>query len=201
MPNSILSPDLVSPDLAEDRRWDAFFAGGAGLEPQPGPWFRETVRGLTPGVALDLGCGNGRNARHLAELGWRVLAIDRSAVAIAQLHAQANERRWKLQAVVGDYARLKPAQPFANLIVMSYTPLVPGLRVIERGLLPGGHLILEGFQDDPPSAEMAIEAKSLVELVPRLSVMDCSNRETTPYRLGPNDSKAIQILAQIRSKP
>ena len=37
---------------------------------------------LPPGRALDLACGEGRNARWLAERGWQVTAMDFSPVAI-----------------------------------------------------------------------------------------------------------------------
>jgi SAM-dependent methyltransferase len=43
-------------------------------------WFGEAA--LTPGRALELGCGNGRNATYLASLGCSVDAIDFSAQAI-----------------------------------------------------------------------------------------------------------------------
>ena len=35
-----------------------------------------------PGRALDLACGAGRNARYLAERGWRVIAVDLSVAAV-----------------------------------------------------------------------------------------------------------------------
>ena len=37
---------------------------------------------LAPGRALDLACGEGRNALWLAEQGWRVTAVDFSGVAV-----------------------------------------------------------------------------------------------------------------------
>ena len=44
---------------------------------------------LPPGDALDLGCGVGRNALHLARLGWQVTAVDASSVAIEALRRRA----------------------------------------------------------------------------------------------------------------
>ncbi len=42
-------------------------------------------------LAVDLGCGAGRDARELLRAGWRVLAIDREPAAIAALRAAAVE--------------------------------------------------------------------------------------------------------------
>ncbi len=43
-----------------------------------------------PGEAVDLGCGQGRDAIELLRRGWAVLAIDREADAIARLRARAD---------------------------------------------------------------------------------------------------------------
>ncbi len=77
--------------LLEDRGgdwWSAFFKDRA--EPCPflvdwpdenlAAWFG--ARLLAPGHVLELGCGNGRNAAHLAGLGCTVDAVDFSAQAI-----------------------------------------------------------------------------------------------------------------------
>jgi tellurite methyltransferase len=45
----------------------------------------ETAQKLTPGRALDLACGTGRNAVWLAKHGWKVTAVDRSPSAIGTL--------------------------------------------------------------------------------------------------------------------
>lgn len=46
------------------------------------PTLVEEVGAMTPGVALDVGAGDGRNAIWLAEHGWRVTAVDFSSVAL-----------------------------------------------------------------------------------------------------------------------
>ena len=45
-------------------------------DPLPPPEIIDWTPDLTPGRALDLGCGHGRTARFLAEHGWRVDGID-----------------------------------------------------------------------------------------------------------------------------
>jgi SAM-dependent methyltransferase len=48
----------------------------------------EAWGGGAPGRAVDLGCGDGRDAIPLLERGWRVLAIDREEEAIARILAR-----------------------------------------------------------------------------------------------------------------
>ncbi|SFD69235.1 SAM-dependent methyltransferase [Streptomyces aidingensis] len=43
---------------------------------------------LPPGRALDLGCGEGGDAAHLAGLGWQVTAVDISSLALARTRAR-----------------------------------------------------------------------------------------------------------------
>jgi len=45
------------------------------------------VADLTPGTALDVGCGEGADAIWLAERGWRVTAADISSVALERARA------------------------------------------------------------------------------------------------------------------
>ena len=48
--------------------------------------------GLAPGRAVDLACGEGRNAIWLAEQGWDALGLDWSAVGLDKARALAEQR-------------------------------------------------------------------------------------------------------------
>jgi len=63
--------------------WDERFERGDELHGGvPSPPLPQAIAGVTPGRALDLACGAGRNARYLAERGWSVTAIDISIEAL-----------------------------------------------------------------------------------------------------------------------
>ncbi len=78
---------------SRDGFWDGFYADRA----KPCPFFVdapdeslvEWCGGLAPGRALDLGCGNGRNAAFLARQGWRVDAVDLSSTALGWARERA----------------------------------------------------------------------------------------------------------------
>src|SRR6201987_2189029 len=52
----------------------------------------ERVEPMTPGRALDLGCGEGADAMWLAERGWHVTAVDISQTALDRAAAEAMTR-------------------------------------------------------------------------------------------------------------
>ncbi|HXA12120.1 MAG TPA: class I SAM-dependent methyltransferase, partial [Mycobacterium sp.] len=55
-------------------------------------WLAELVEPMTPGRALDLGCGEGADAMWLAEHGWHVTAVDISRTALDRAAADAVAR-------------------------------------------------------------------------------------------------------------
>jgi SAM-dependent methyltransferase len=57
----------------------------------PNPHLVAEADGLTPGTALDVGAGEGADAIWLARRGWRVTAVDLSAVALERAAAHAAE--------------------------------------------------------------------------------------------------------------
>lgn len=76
--------------------WSQFYEaqGGRGVRPT----FQSALAAWDgpPGEAIDLGCGDGVETRHLAEHGWRVLAVDADSGVeervTAGLSAEAAER-------------------------------------------------------------------------------------------------------------
>jgi SAM-dependent methyltransferase len=58
------------------------------MSPTPSAWLQRFAP-ATPGTALDLACGSGRNLAWLAAARWRVTGVDRDTAATAPLRAQA----------------------------------------------------------------------------------------------------------------
>jgi SAM-dependent methyltransferase len=70
--------------------WDQRYAGMETLwSGRPNAALVSETRGLTPGRALDVGCGEGADALWLAEQGWQVTALDVSRVALERAARQA----------------------------------------------------------------------------------------------------------------
>lgn len=61
---------------------------------------------LTPGRALDLGCGTGTSSLFLASRGWQVTGIDFVPIAIQRARQNARERALNVDFRVGDVCHL-----------------------------------------------------------------------------------------------
>jgi bifunctional enzyme CysN/CysC len=70
-------------DHGKTQHWDAFYRGARGAL-EPSPFAVEVTRSGLKGRSrvLDVGCGNGRDSAHFAQLGHQVLAVDTSRAAI-----------------------------------------------------------------------------------------------------------------------
>ena len=115
----------------------------------PNRWLVQEVAGLRPGTALDLACGEGRNAIWLAEQGWRVVAVDYSAIGIAKGQALAEQRRTPgITWVVADATTYTAAEP-VDLALLCYLQLPAeqrrsAVRRAADALAPGGTLLVIG---------------------------------------------------------
>ena len=69
---------------------------------EPNQFVVAETEGLTPGRAVDLAAGEGRNAIWLAERGWKVTAVDYSDVAIEKGKKLAESRGVRVHWIVAD---------------------------------------------------------------------------------------------------
>ena len=115
----------------------------------PAQIVQDTVSPFTPGRALDLATGDGRNAIWLAGHGWTVTAVDFSAEAVGQAEAHAAEAGVSVHWQVGDATTWDPAGASFDLVTVMYLHLPESaLRVVlaraAAWLSPGGHLVVLG---------------------------------------------------------
>ena len=125
--------------------WDDRYAATRQWSAGPNRFVAETLADLPPGRALDLGCGEGRNAVWLAARGWSVTAVDFSARGIERGRRAADDAGVAVDWVVGD--ALTETLPPVELVVLAYLQLPADERraVIRRAreaLSPGGTFFL-----------------------------------------------------------
>ncbi len=116
---------------------------------QPNRLFAAEVEGIEPGRALDVACGEGRNAVWLAELGWHVTGIDFSDVALGKAAELARARGVEVEWVAADVLVHEPPPGAFDLVAVLYLQLPHDelarvLRRTARAVAPGGVLIVLG---------------------------------------------------------
>ena len=135
----------------------------------PSEWVRRFVPFIpTVGRVLDLACGEGRHTRLLAQLGYRVLAIDRDERALRSLAAVAGVDTAVIDLEKGSWPY--PGEQFAGIVVTNYLhrPLFPSL---VASLRDGGILIYETFARGnerygrPSNPEFLLQPGELLEAV------------------------------------
>lgn len=123
--------------------WELVWSAG------PNQFLAAEVAGLPAGRALDLACGEGRNALFLAEQGWRVTAVDFSDVALDKARRVAAERGVSVDWVLADLLEYEPEGEAWDLVLVCYLQLPADER---RGVLarashavaPGGSILVIG---------------------------------------------------------
>ena len=130
--------------------WDRRYAEAELLwSAAPNRFLEAEVADLAPGRALDLACGEGRNAIWLAGLGWRVRAVDFSEVAIAKGRARAAREGVEVDFLCADLLEYKPEPGAYDLVLVLYLQ-IPGderrlaLSRAREALAPRGTLLLVG---------------------------------------------------------
>jgi len=91
----------------------------------PNQFVEQELADLQPGRALDLACGEGRNARWLAEAGWQVTALDFSSVAVEKGRSLHDAVDWQ----VGD-ALTATLPRHLDLVVIAYLQVVAAERSV-----------------------------------------------------------------------
>ncbi len=112
---------------------------------------------LLPGRALDLACGEGRNAIWLAEQGWTVSGLDFSEVALEKARRIAATRNVIIQWELADVTEYTPLAEQFDLVIVMYLHLPEAQRrvVFQRAaaaVAPGGTLLVVGHDSTNPAS-------------------------------------------------
>ncbi len=136
----------------DDEYWSQIWQGDraeAMATTEANPHLATEVRDLTPGTALEAGCGAGAEAIWLARHGWQVTAADIAQAALdrAAERAAAEGVAGRVQWVKADLSTWEPDTHY-DLVTTHYAhPAIPQLEFYDRlasWVAPGGTLLIVG---------------------------------------------------------
>lgn len=134
---------------SEKDRWNRILTAPVPrFNTKPNAFLVDVARGLTPGKALDVGMGQGRNALYLAQQGWTVTGFDPADKAVAAAQAEAKRLDVSLTALVLRDDQFDFGNAQWDLIVLSYVAVRDVAPRIYDALKPGGSVVVEGFHRD-----------------------------------------------------
>jgi SAM-dependent methyltransferase len=142
-----------SAPAAQAAEWDERYSesDGARWSGRPNGRLLAEVATLKPGLALDVGCGEGADAIWLARSGWTVTAIDISDVAVSRAREAAAQAGAAVEWVCGDALQTPFAAGSFDLVSMQY-PALPkaageaAVWTLLETVRPGG-LLLAVYHD------------------------------------------------------
>jgi len=120
---------------------------------EPNMFVVDEVQGLAPGRALDLACGEGRNAVWLASKGWEATGVDFSSVGLTKGRHLAEAVGVEVTWIEADATSWQPPASGFDLVILCYLQLDgPGraaaLAVATRATAPGGNLVVVAHDRD-----------------------------------------------------
>ncbi|MGD0219269.1 MAG: class I SAM-dependent methyltransferase [Acidimicrobiales bacterium] len=191
--------------------WDSRYRGselvwGAG----PNRFLVEEVSNLEPGTALDVACGEGRNAIWLAEQGWQVVGLDFSAVGLDKARRLAVARGVAVEWVEGDVVAWEPPARY-DLVVVLYLQLPADLRrqVLGRiagSVAAGGTMLVVGHDRSnlacgyggPQDPAVLFGPKDVAEEL--AGVLEIERAEQVRRVVTTPDGEAVAIDALVRGR-
>jgi SAM-dependent methyltransferase len=117
---------------------------------------------LTPGRALDVGCGEGGDSIWLAKQGWTVTGADISDLALSRADAAASAEGCadRIRWVSADLATWAPDETYDLVSACFFQspielPRADVLRRLAGALAPGGRLLVVSHHTVPPWSRIA----------------------------------------------
>ena len=152
LPSTMVLAAQEPPPADKDRAlWNKVYSEeDSRVTSYPNRFLADVVQSKTPGRALDIGMGQGRNSLFLARLGWDVTGVDISDKGIEIAKKEAEKANLKVNCVVADFATFDTGKDQWDLVAGIYMGglILTQAKRIAEGLKSGGLLVVENFHRD-----------------------------------------------------
>lgn len=183
--------------------WDRRYSvGDAYIVKGPSPLLCENISTFPSGRALDVACGNGRNAVFLAQRGFRVDAVDNSRVGLLMAKDLMTEMDVNVNLIFADLEHyvIKPER--YDLIVNFHYLNRALFPHITAGLKSGGYLVFESLTEKDAAfsrsgnPEYYLGQNELFDMVSVGNVYRILLYRETEIPLGGTTRSVAQVIAE-----
>ena len=119
----------------------------ASFKTTPNDFLRSAIGTAPPGRALDVAMGEGRNAVHLASLGWKVTGFDVSEVGLDKARERAKQAGVTIEEVHSSAENFDFGRDQWDLVVLEYAPVhyddAAFMQRLRDSVRPGGYVLVE----------------------------------------------------------
>ncbi|TWT42047.1 putative S-adenosyl-L-methionine-dependent methyltransferase TehB [Phycisphaerae bacterium RAS1] len=187
---------------AARERWNKFFGEPTlKFNTQPNGFLLHCLDRLPKsGAALDVACGQGRNAIPLAMHGLETTGMDISDVALQLAAENAKKAEVKLTTQAADvFAYDYGDKKWDVISIIYFNPAKPIVANIKNGVKPGGFVLIEGFgvrkQGGPPD-ESKYGANELLALFSDWTILEYQDGEFDADWPEKGKAHVVRLLAQ-----
>lgn len=182
--------------------WNAKFSDlNTRFSREPSPLLAEAIRDRSPGRALDLGMGEGRNTLYLylAQQGWHTTGVDLSDVGISKARRRASELRLNITTVVDSADHYELGVGKWDVIAMFYmhawyhSAKPANIKRLVAALNPGGRLVIEGFAGPE---NFMFQSNELLRDFAMLRVLRYEDAKTEAEWAPGRQSRVIRFIAE-----
>jgi SAM-dependent methyltransferase len=167
----------------EVERWNQILTNAKPtFNAQPNSFLVEVVKRRTPGTALDVGMGQGRNAIYLAQQEWTVTGFDPAQRAVAAAEASAQRLAVRMTTSVDGEEQFEWGRDRWDLIVLSYVGARNVVARVLESLRQGGIVVVEAFHRDATKnasigAGVVFDTNELLQLFAALRIVRYEDTE------------------------
>lgn len=187
----------------EIERWNRILtAPSPTFNTKPNAFLVQMTQGRTPGLALDVGMGQGRNAIYLAQQGWTVTGFDPAERAVAAAQAEAKRLGLTLTTHTVTDEQFDFGRNRWDLIVLSYVGVRPLLARLHDSLRAGGMVVVEAFHKDATKSAsiggaVVFETNELLTLFERFRILHYEDVDALgDFGLARGSTRVVRLAAQ-----
>ncbi len=184
----------------EAELYNQVYAAPPHFNTEPSRILVEAIEGLSPGAALDVGMGQGRNSIYLARKGWEVTGFDVAEVGLKKAESEATKLGLKVTAIHAADEEFDFGTNRWDLITIIYALEKRSVFRARQALKPGGIVVIEASLNPPGGYPFGYESGELLRIFEGFRILRYEERLGFPD-FAKDRSRRERLVGLVAQKP